>query len=198
VADLDRTAAASSPNASVPPLAAPPPEQLPPLSQVISRPRRSSGRGTTILLALAAAIAIAGVAFAGGRLTAPAAAASSGRQFGNGQFQGGNGTFPGNGGGGAFRGGIGGFGITGTVEAIGADGVTIKLASGQTVTIPIDTKTTYHATVGAAASDVTVGSTVRVTAERAGFPGASGAPSASGAPGGLTFGTATDITVTGK
>lgn len=195
MADLDRTVAASSQTPSDPPLMAAAPAPLPPLSQVISRPQRSSGRGTTILFAVAAAIAIAGVAFAGGRLTAPAAAATTGRQFGNGQFQGGNGAFPGNGG--AFRGGVGGFGITGRVEAMGSDGVTLKLVSGQTVTIPIDTKTTYHATVGAAASDVTVGSTVRVTAERAGFPGASGAPTASGAPG-ITFGTATDITVTGK
>jgi hypothetical protein len=197
VADLDRTVPTSSSTTSDPALAAAPIEQLPPLSQVISRPQGSSGRGTTVLFAVAAAIAIAGVAFAGGRLTAPAAAASTGRQFANGQFQDGNRAFPGNGGA-AFREGIGGFGISGTVEAIGADGVTIKLASGQTVTVPIDTKTTYHSTVGAAASDVTVGSTVRVTAERAGFPVASGAPAASGAPGGLTFGTATDITITGK
>ena len=43
-----------------------------------------------------------------------------------------------------------------------ADQLTLKLASGQTVQIPLDSSTTYHSQAPATAADVTTGSTVQV------------------------------------
>ncbi len=50
-----------------------------PLASVIAKPA-PSGRGTSLLLLLAGAVAVGGLAFAGGRLTAPAARPRPGRQ----------------------------------------------------------------------------------------------------------------------
>ena len=167
-----------------------------PLADVIAKPTSSSGRGTSLLLALAAAIAVGGIAFAAGRLTAPAATASTGRT-GNGQFPGG-GQVPGDGQGFPGRQGFGGINLSGEVTAISADSITIKLASGSSVTIPLDADTAYHKATAASAGDVTVGSTVAVTpGGRVANPGASLDPNASPGPGaGLSFGPATDVTVT--
>ncbi len=174
------------------------PGHLPPLAEVIARPKKSGSRATTVLFAIAGAIAIGGLAFAAGRMTAPVAAATNGRQFGNGQFANGgaNGYF---GGLNRGQGGFGGLnlGIEGTVTAVTADSISIKLANGNTVTIPLASSTTYHTTASGTASDVVVGSTVRVSASRSGTPGASPAPN--GAPGGgFSFGAATDVTVTAR
>jgi hypothetical protein len=177
---------------------------VPPLASVIAKPASSSGRGTSLLLLLAGAIAIGGLAFAGGRLTAPAATATG--RSGNGQFPGngqglpGGGQFPGNGqgipgGGDGFGGGIS---LSGTVSAVSADAITVELASGTSITIPLDGKTAYHAATAATAGDVTVGSEVRVTpGARVADPGASLDPNASPGPGagGIRFGAATDVTV---
>jgi hypothetical protein len=172
--------------------------------------RRSSGRWLNVVLAVAAAIAIGGIAFAVGRGTASASTASTtGRGgFANGA-NGANGNgrpfgsfAPGANGGGAFRGGFGG-GITvsGTVESVAADSITIKTTSGQEITIGTGTNTTYNTQAPASASDVTAGKTVQV---QLGFNGArgggangganGGAPAASGAPAG-PLGTASSITV---
>ncbi len=72
------------------------------------------------------------------------------------------------------------------------------LASGTSMTIPLDAKTTYHAATAATAGDVTVGSEVRVTpGGRTATPRASLDPDASPGPGagGVSFGAATDVTV---
>ena len=72
------------------------------------------------------------------------------------------------------------------------------LASGTSITIPLDAKTTYHAATAATARDVTVGSMVRVTpGGRTANPRASLDPNASPGPGagGVSFGAATDVTV---
>ena len=184
-----------------------------PLASVIAKPRSSSGRGTSLLLVLAGAIAIGGIAFAAGRLTAPAAATAG--RFGNGQFPG-NGQLPGNGqglpGNGQLPlngqlpadgqgfpgrdGGFGGLSLAGTVSAVSADSITVTLESGTSVTIPLDAKTTYHAAAAAAAGDVTVGSQVRVApGARAANPSASFDPNASPGPGGVGFGAASDVTI---
>jgi len=183
-----------------------------PLADVIARPKSASGgRGTSILLGVAAAIAIGGLAFAGGRLTAPAAASTRG-QLGNGVFGGGSGAGQGSTGQGfAGRGGFGGISIRGTVSAVSADSITVTLAGGTSVTIPLDASTTYHTRTPAAASAVTVGSQVAVTpgARAAAGNGGSatngggqggGAPAPSGAPGSgrLSFGPASDVTVIGQ
>jgi len=120
-------------------------------------------------LALALAVALAGVGFAAGRMTAPTSAL--GGNGGAGRF--GNGNFPGGayfqgGAGGANAGGRGGFlggggaSVQGTVESISADTLTLKLSTGQTVQIALSGTTTYHAETTATAGDVKTGGNVIV------------------------------------
>ncbi|HEY2887118.1 MAG TPA: hypothetical protein VGJ17_00750 [Candidatus Limnocylindrales bacterium] len=136
------------------------------------RARRGPASWINVLLGLAFAVAIGGVAFAAGRMTAPAAAAANGlgsgtgnggRVFGNGEFPGnfggGNG---GNGGAGGIGRGGGGASIQGTVTAISADSITIKTASGQDVTFSLTPTTTYHQQSTATAGDVKTGGNVLV------------------------------------
>ena len=181
---------------------------LPPAPPV--RPARKQNRGGTVLLAVAGLVAVAGVAFAGGRLTAPAAAAADGTtrtgNFPFGSFTPGGGF---RGGGGNFPGGPGGLGLArsidvrGQVTAVTADSITIKTDTGTDVTLPINSSTTYHSATAATSSSVTVGSTV-VIEPGTGAPGQSFAPGAipSVAPGaspgqfgGFNLGPATDVTV---
>jgi hypothetical protein len=177
---------------------------VPPTSPVPAAPPRRGADGTgilvNVLLGIAVVVAVGGVAFAAGRATAPASAAGNGNgRFGNGggPFFGGpnasgapgTGGFAGNGG---FGGG--GLSIEGTVTALSADSITIQLASGQSLTIPIDAQTTYHSRQAATAADVTTGSTVQVqlTGGRGVFNGngngnngngnGNGGPAASGQP----------------
>jgi hypothetical protein len=124
-------------------------------------------------------LAIGGVAFAAGRLTAPAAAIAGGP---NGQpgfvF---NGAGPNgqtsNGGPVAFGGG--GPTIEGTVESVTDTTITIKTADGQTVAIALDDTTTYHAQSDASADDVVTGGRVLVRVALRGQNGGADAPSAS-------------------
>ena len=143
------------------------------------------------------------MAFAAGRATAPAAAATNGRGFnGNGQAFGGGGLAPnasgapGRGGfGGAFA--AGGLTIEGTVTAVTTDSITLQLTSGQSITIPTDSQTTYHTRAAAKPSDVATGSTVQVQLSGRGFTGGGGqdgGPTASGAPN-RTPASASSITV---
>jgi hypothetical protein len=126
------------------------------------------------------------VAFAAGRMTAPASAAAAnglpgnGRTFVGGYFPGGA-TGPGTGQDGkngprAFDGGAS---IQGTVTAVTADSITIKTASGQEITIALDSTTTYHQQSSATSSDVKSGGTVivRLGLNRSGSGSAAG-PSA--------------------
>ena len=176
-------------------------------------PRRS-GAATlvNVLLGVALVVAVGGVAFAAGRATAPATTAANGRTgFGNGQF-GGFGPnasgAPDRGGFGGFAAGGGGVSLQGTVTAVGGDSLTLQLASGQTLTIPLDAQTTYHSRTAATASDVTNGTTVivQLTGGRGqgfgngqgngqGNPGASNAPVASGGGPGRGLGSASSITI---
>jgi hypothetical protein len=191
-----RSAAPSQPAATTLPGAAPVTPGALPLASVIAKPKSSGGRGTSLLLVLASAIAIGGIAFAAGRLTAPAAATAG--RFGDGQFPGRGQGLPGNGQGFPGQGaGFAGISLAGTVDAVSADSITVKLESGTSITIPLDAKTTYHAAAAATAGDVTVGSEVRVTpGARAANPGASFDPDASPGPGGgISFGAASDVTI---
>ena len=163
--------------------------------------RGSSGSSRILNIALGAAVlvAVAGVSFAVGRGTAPASGtAGSGTAIvpgqggvfvpgGNGgnlpgasfdlNGNGGNG-LPGAGGQGGIRGDRGGFGggltITGTVDTVSADSITITLESGQTVTVGLDGSTTYHQQADAAASDVTAGTTVQLQLAGGFRPGQNG------------------------
>ena len=172
---------------------------------VAVRSRRGGGGGMLInvLLGTALVVAIGGVAFAVGRATAPVTTAAAGRT-GTGADQGG-GFFRPNASGAPGRGGFGGGGglagavsVQGTVEAIDGSSITIKTASGTTVTLGLNGDTSYHKQAAATAADVTTGSTVIVQLEGRGLgngrPSASGAPGASGAPA-AGFGTAGSVTI---
>ena len=165
------------------------PPEPEPAGRPASQKRGSSGSSRILNLALGAAVlvAVAGVSFAVGRATAPASATvGSGTVFVPGQGgvfvpgdnggdlpdmsfdPNGNGGFPGGGQGRGLPGdrGFGAFGggltMTGTVDSISADSITIKLESGQTITVGLDASTTYHQQADAAASDVTTGDTVQL------------------------------------
>ena len=176
------------------------------------RPAKKQNRSGTVLLAVAGLVAVAGVAFAGGRLTAPPAAAADGTTrtgnfpFGSftpgGGFRGGGGNFPGGGGGalGLAR----SIDVRGQVTAVTADSITIQTDAGTDVTLPINSSTTYHSATAATSSSVTVGSTVVIEPSTGTAPGQSFAPGAipSVAPGaspgqfgGFNLGPATDVTV---
>jgi hypothetical protein len=164
-----------------------------------AKSKGSSGRLLNIVLGVAIAVAIGGVAFAVGRTTAPASASTGRGGFGannpNASFGPRASGAPGFGGG---RGGFGGFGgagltVRGTVQSVSGDTVTIKTANGQTIEITTGADTTYNTQAPASASDVTEGKTVQVqitpTGGGGGFrPGASGAPTG-------PVGTAGSITV---
>ena len=168
--------------------------------------RKSSGRWLNALLAFALLVAVGGVAFAVGRNTAPASAATGGAgtgatRFGNGgQLPTGSGRpdFAGNGGNGGFGRAFAGNGqvsITGTVESITADTLTLKTASGQTIQFKLDPSTTYGTEQPASASAVTTGSKVEVGVSFGGGAGGGGPrPQASGATTPVT-GTAGSVTV---
>ena len=147
-----------------------------------------------ILLAVAALVAVGGVAFAAGRLTAPAQTAANRTGLGSGAFPGGGqsqggGQGAGNGG---FGNGLGRFGagvtLEGTVVAVAPDHISLRLASGATVDIPIDSSTTWHRQTAATSADATAGVSVLIRLQPTGngvgpiAPNASAAPDASGRP----------------
>ena len=147
-------------------------------------PTKKGDRTFTILLAVGLLIAVGGVAFAVGRVTAPAQAASTRGGFGAGGF-GAGGT--GAAGAGAARGGFGGVLLTGTVDSISGTTMTLKEANGTTVIVNLASTTTYHAQAPATAADVTTGKQVQVqiTGGLGGGAGAAGgATGGTGATGG--------------
>jgi hypothetical protein len=161
--------------------AAPPP---------IVAPAKKGDRTFRILLAVAALVAVGGVTFAIGRVTAPAAAATTRGGFGNGAFAGGTGAAGGGTGGGLGRGGFGGgVLITGTVDSVSGATMTLKEANGTSVIVNLAGTTTYHAQAAATAANVTAGKQVQVQVQlTGGFGGGAGggaeAPGASPAVGG--------------
>jgi hypothetical protein len=154
---------------------------------------RKSGSVTNRLLLVAAFIAIGGLAFAGGRATAPVAAATGFPGGPSGRFGSFDpGAVPGGGGLGGANASVT---ISGTVKAIDGTKMTITTATG-TDTIVDTSSSTFHAQSGAAAADVTTGSKVQVSVSGLGFP--VGGPAASAAPAaGSGSLKATDVTITG-
>lgn len=171
-----------------------------------------------VVLIGAAVVALAGVAFATGRLTAPASAAApnAGLTAGDGTQRGGRvgpgaslapgaSFVPGQGGpGGQGAGGLAGGGlaggvtISGSIVSVSATEIIVQLTNGTTVNIPVDTTTTYHRQASASSADVKTGTKVEIQvtgATRA--PGASGAPApaASGGTRQVNLGTASSITI---
>lgn len=159
---------------------------LPAMLNVPPTKPRSSGKAVTYLLSLAVLVAVAGLAFAGGRLTAPAASTRTG--FGaNGDT-----TFTRPGASGAPTGaagfGVAGATLRGTVSAISATSLTIKTTSGQSVTVDLGLATTYHQSTAASASAITTGASVEIGVSGTGFSRGAAASTAPAI-------TATDVTV---
>jgi hypothetical protein len=181
-----------------PPAPAPAPAAAPLILPTV-KPKAASSRLGTYLLGLAVLVAAAGVAFAAGRVTAPAAATNG--NFPRGSFGAGFGAgasfAPGGFGGGAALGANGGVSLSGKVIAIDGSTMTLQLASGQTITIDLPSTTTYHTATTASNSAVTTGSSVVVEVTGFGGRGLGGGARASGAPGasGAASITASDVTV---
>jgi hypothetical protein len=165
-----------------------------PQDAAVARPRRSGA--VTTLLAVIALGATAGMAFAAGRATVPETTTTGGNAGPGGDAVGQiapDASFApdrvplGDRDGLGYRGGIDG--ISGTVTAVGADSITLRLADGQTVTISTTSTTTYHLSSAAASSDVAAGDTVVVSV-----------PGGGRGNGGLDAGSqaATDVTVTSE
>ena len=172
-----------------------------PASVALAPKKANQGRVATgtIVLVVAGFVAAAGIGFAGGRATAPAAT-TGGRNFpgANGQgFPTASGGVPNGGAFGALGGGS--TAVDGTVTAVGTGTITIQTTGGQSVTITVPSTATYHGQTAAQAADVAVGSKVAVAINRTGFgrPDASGAPGGAASPGTITI-TATDITLLAK
>jgi hypothetical protein len=192
---LPATPAAGAPSLALPVTPAPAAPGTTPVSGAVHS-RSRSGLLTTLLLAGALVVATAGVAFAVGRVTAPASTSGARGNFG----ANGTGQFPtGNGGAGGFRGtlGSGGVSLTGTVTAVNGQTLTLTLANGQTVTVDLSGTTTYHTATSATASDVTSGSSVVVQVQATRIAGSGSGPNASFNPGSTRF-SATDVTVVSK
>jgi hypothetical protein len=161
----------------------------------ITQARKAAGpssRVVNLILGLAAIVAIGGLAFAAGRMTAPTTAATNGNGPGNGRF--GNGQFPGgeNGvpGGGNFTGGAGFLNgstvLQGTVVSSTSTSLTLELGAGTNgrtiqIEIPISSSTTVHSQAAATTGDIAAGQKVLVQLGTAAAR-ATQAPVASGAP----------------
>lgn len=187
---FDNESTATAPDARATPVSSAP-------ANPVLTPKRRSNRLLDLALVGAAVIAIGGVAFAIGRGTAPAAAAGAFTRGGPGPggvvIDGPDGSFePGTGPKGQNGGLVqaGGLSIEGTVTAVDADSITLKLANGQEMTFSLDDSTAYREATDAAASDVAVGDDVSVTASGI------GREPVAGSSGELPRMSARDVTVT--
>lgn len=158
-------------------------------------PRRRSGGGN-LALVLAVVVAAAGVAFAAGRVTAPASAASP--QGFAGQSPGSSFSPNASGAPGGIPGG-GSMSLEGTVSAISGTTLTIQTSAGRTVTVDL-VGATYHAQATATAAGVVTGGTVRLQVTGMGGPDGPAASPATGAAasGGTATVSATDVTILAK
>ena len=208
-APQDGTVATTAPTQqqATPPMAAAPSV---PLAQ--PAPTRPNGRRPTLLdafLVAAAVVAIAGVGFAAGRLTAPSArdqladqfrrgavpiagGGSPGGQLPNGGLLPGGNVQPGDGQNGTRIGLMagGGLALQGEVTEVASDHLSLKLEGGQTITIGLASGTTYHQQAPASAADVTTGDTVVVRVDARGALLGQG-----GGQGAGRLGDASDVTI---
>lgn len=169
---------------------------------------KKQDRTTMALLFIAAFVAVGGIGFALGHLTAPSATAAAnptgggragfgraipslapGQTFDPSQFGGANGGLGGRG-----LGAVTG-GVSGTVQAVSGASITVQLANGTTETIDLSGATTYHSAAAASSTDIKVGTSVTVQIDTAALASQTPNPSASGALGGRTL-TAKDVLIT--
>jgi hypothetical protein len=176
------------------------PQPVVPSAPALQVARRKSSAGwLNLVLVLAAVVAVGGVAFAIGRSTAPVAAAAARGNgfFGNGDFARGSFAPGASGAPGGFLGGLrgeGGFNLSGTVQSVTGDTLTITTADGRTLEFTLGAETTYSTRAPAAAADVKAGSKVEVQLQLGNGNGNGFRPNASGAPSG-PVGTAGNVTV---
>jgi hypothetical protein len=211
VAPEPQPAVPATPGAAPSPTAAPtwsgeamaPVQAVQPVATPAKPKSGSSGRWLNVLLGVALVFAIGGVAFAIGRSTAPAAAATVRGNFPGGFTPGANGPTgsftPGANGGGFFGGrGGGGLAISGTVKSVDGDKLTITTGNGQDVTLTTGDSTTYHTQAAASSSDVTNGAKVSVQVDIArgnGNGGNGNGGNGNGNGGAGLTGTASDVTI---
>jgi hypothetical protein len=151
-----------------------------PLAPFVVEKRRGSS-ALSLLLGVALVVAVGGVAFAAGRLTAPASATAAAGGGRGGTGFGGTGLGPGASGapGGGGFGGAGGLGgatavtVQGTVQTISPTSISVTLPNGTTIQIPLDASTTYHGRSAATAAEVKPGVQVLVEVS-GGFGGRGG------------------------
>lgn len=163
-----------------------------PVSKARVRVPQRRTNSTSALLVIAALVAFGGVGFAVGHVTTSGQTGAT-SQNGNtsGQFGPNASEIPGAG----LRGGFGGAAtVTGTIVSVSTDSITVKLASGQTVTVATGSSTTYHNQTSGSSTDLAVGQTVQVQTSG----GTNAGSSASASPGTQTTRTATDVTITSK
>jgi hypothetical protein len=159
-------------------------------SKTSGRPPKQD-RKTVILLFVAALIAVGGIGFALGHVTAPGATGAANPSGGPGGFGGfGQGGIPSLAPGQTFNssqfGGAPGNGagvtggISGTVQSINGSTMTVQEADGTSVTVDLSGDTTYHGETSASSGDVKVGTSVIVQIDTTALASESPNPSASG------------------
>jgi hypothetical protein len=156
-----------------------------------------SDRTTIALVLVAALVAVGGIGFAIGHVTAPSAVAANaaGRAaFARPSLAPGQTFNPSTV---AGRGGLASVagGISGTVQSINGTTMTVQEANGTVVTVDLSGTTTYHGETSASSSAIQVGTGVTVQINTAALASQTPVPSASGALGGRTL-TASDILIT--
>ncbi len=153
------------PYGGAPIMAAPSEAPVYPVPIAPVKQQKKSSTALNVLLGLGLVVAVGGIAFAAGRLTAPASASTASGNGANGGFAGRfgnnpNASFPP---GGGFAGrGAGAIALEGTVTAIDANGITIQTTAGQAVTIGTTSSTSYQTASSGSATDAAVGSTVLI------------------------------------
>jgi preprotein translocase subunit YajC len=155
-----------------------------------------SDRTTIALVLVAALVAVGGIGFAIGHVTAPSAVAANtaGRAaFARPSLAPGQTFNPST----AGRGGLGSVagGISGTVQSINGTTMTVQESNGTVVTVDLSGTTTYHGETTASPSAIQVGTGVTVQINTAALASQTPVPSASGALGGRTL-TASSILIT--
>ncbi len=155
--------------------------------------RRSAWGGLVVVLG--ALIAVGGLGFAAGRMTAPATASSAGGGRAAGAPGASFAPSASGGPGGLFGGALTGLSVSGTVRSVTGDTLTLETSDGQTVQVGLS-GTTYHGQTAASASDVSAGSKVVVQLSGgAGGPPGAGASASPGTVSGTRTFSATDVTI---
>lgn len=174
-APVPAESAAGGPGPAAPAERPAPPSWVTASPPTVAPPARRRWGWLDALLVVSLVVAVAGVTFAVGRVTAPQGQASTifggrnqGRQLPGASLPASPGgsppAFPGQGYGQGewFYGGRGSVTLQGTVESISDGVLTLKLATGTTIQVALGDETTFHRQEAAASGDVATGTAVLV------------------------------------